>query len=245
MNISKKARAGIVAGAAIAAVSLTGIGAVAANAADSTTSSSSTTQARTAHAQEAALTGATADSVKAAVLAKYPGATVLKMEADTDEGVAYEAHITKADGTHAKVLLDSSFTVTGEAAGKGPHAGKGPKGDKGTQGATGTRVQETALTGATADSVKAAVLAKYPGATVTKMETDSDDGATYEAYITKADGTKAKVLLDSSFAVTGEKAWSQGKGPDGKGAPGQKHRGMHHGQNGTQPSAGATASSTN
>jgi uncharacterized membrane protein YkoI len=32
------------------------------------------------------------------------------------------------------------------------------------------------------------------------METDAD-GATYEAHITKADGSRATVLLDANFAV--------------------------------------------
>lgn len=33
------------------------------------------------------------------------------MKTDSD-GATYEAHITKADGTHATVLLDPNFTVT-------------------------------------------------------------------------------------------------------------------------------------
>ena len=63
------------------------------------------------------------------------------------------------------------------------------------------RSDETLLTGSTAAKVRAAVLAKYPGATFVRVETDSD--GVYEAHITKADGTQVAVEVDKSFAVTG------------------------------------------
>ena len=47
----------------------------------------------------------------------------------------------------------------------------------------------------------AAVLEEYPGATIERLETDSD-GA-YEAHITTTDGAQVTVELDDSFAVTG------------------------------------------
>ncbi|MEN8584477.1 hypothetical protein ABFP37_17410 [Burkholderia sp. RS01] len=50
------------------------------------------------------------------------------------------------------------------------------------------------------------------------METDAD-GATYEAHITKADGTRATVLLDANFKVTGTE---EGRG--GAGAAGLRRR---------------------
>ena len=71
---------------------------------------------------EVLLTGATAESVKAAALAANPGATVLRVENDA-EGATYEAHITKADGTRATVKLDASFTVTSTDADAGPGTG--------------------------------------------------------------------------------------------------------------------------
>lgn len=46
------------------------------------------------------------------------------------------------------------------------------------------------------------MLAEYPGATIDRLETDSD--GVYEAHITKADGTEVTVGVDKSFAVTGE-----------------------------------------
>ena len=60
---------------------------------------------------------------------------------------------------------------------------------------------EEVLTGDTATKVEAAVKAAQPDATIERMETDAD-GATYEAHITKADGTRATVLLDANFTVT-------------------------------------------
>jgi hypothetical protein len=61
---------------------------------------------------------------------------------------------------------------------------------------------EALLSGDTASKVKAAALAKLPGATIERVETDADGGSPYEAHVVKADGTEAEVLVDSSFQVT-------------------------------------------
>lgn len=66
------------------------------------------------------------------------------------------------------------------------------------------RSDETLLTGDTAAKVQAAALAKYPGAAVVRVETDSD--GVYEAHLTKADGTPVTVEVDKTFAVTGEES---------------------------------------
>jgi hypothetical protein len=60
---------------------------------------------------ETLLTGDTAAKVTAAVVAAYPNATIERVENDA-EGATYEAHIVQADGSHATVKLDDSFTVT-------------------------------------------------------------------------------------------------------------------------------------
>ena len=52
-----------------------------------------------------------------AALARYPGATVLRVETDSD-GV-YEAHLTTSDGRRVTVEVDKSFKVTGEESGPG------------------------------------------------------------------------------------------------------------------------------
>jgi hypothetical protein len=76
---------------------------------------------------------------------------------------------------------------------------------------------ETLLTSTTAEKVKAAALAAVPGGTIIRVETDSG-GATYEAHMTKSDGTQVTVKLDASFKVTATED-GFGSGPGG-GAPG-------------------------
>jgi hypothetical protein len=61
---------------------------------------------------ETLLTGDTASKVEAAAKAKLPGATIERVENDVDTGSAYEAHVTKANGSEAVVYVDSSFDVT-------------------------------------------------------------------------------------------------------------------------------------
>jgi uncharacterized membrane protein YkoI len=183
---------------ALAAVAALGLGGSAlANAATPNATPTATPNAKDSRpagggpgAGETALTGDTADKVKAAALAKVPG-TVLRVE--TDNGGVYEAHIRKADGTEVEVKVDKSFTVTATET----HADRG-HGDRGDRGG-GPGGGETALTGDTADKVKAAALAKVPG-TVLRVETDN--GGVYEAHIRKADGTEVEVKVDKSFTVT-------------------------------------------
>ena len=82
-----------------------------------------------------------------------------------------------------------------------PPSGSRPDPSKGGHvGRNGQR--ETLLTGDTAAKVKAAALAKVPGATVERVETDADHGSPYEAHVRKSDGTELEVLVDKSFAVT-------------------------------------------
>jgi hypothetical protein len=82
-----------------------------------------------------------------------------------------------------------------------PPSGSAPDPSKGGHvGPNGQR--ETLLTGDTAAKVKAAALAKVPGATVERVETDADHGSPYEAHLRKSDGTELEVLVDKSFAVT-------------------------------------------
>ena len=124
---------GLVAGGVLA-------GAMSANAADTTGSSTGSSssrystsaaasnpnpgdQSKPQRSDEQLLTGATAQSVTDAVTAKYPGATFVRVETDSD-GV-YEAHITKADGTSTIVQLDANYAITGEDAGGGPGGGHG------------------------------------------------------------------------------------------------------------------------
>ena len=113
------------------------------------------------------------------------------------------------------VIAGSLPAIAGSTANPTPSApGHGSaQGDRG--GDRHGRGDEKALTGTTADRVRAAALAKVPGATVDRLETDAD-GAAYEAHLTKPDGTRVTVKLDKSFAVTGVETG----GPGGHGHPG-------------------------
>ncbi len=78
---------------------------------------------------EKLLTGATRAKVLAAVQAKYPDATIQRVETDAD-GV-YEAHVVNA-GTPMIVQVGKDFTITGTQTGHGgDHDGDGPGGAEG------------------------------------------------------------------------------------------------------------------
>jgi predicted nucleic acid-binding Zn-ribbon protein len=66
------------------------------------------------------------------------------------------------------------------------------------------RSDEQLLTGDTATTVTDAALAKYPDATIQRVETDSD--GVYEAHIVTADGQQVVVGVDEDSSVTGTQA---------------------------------------
>ena len=78
---------------------------------------------RPQRSDETLLAGDTAAKVKAAALAKYPNATIVRLETDSD-GV-YEAHITNS-GSELIVQVGKDFTVTGTQTGHGGHGGPPP-----------------------------------------------------------------------------------------------------------------------
>jgi uncharacterized membrane protein YkoI len=137
---------------------------------------------------ETALTGETAEKVEAAAVARVAG-TVLRVE--TDAGGVYEAHIRKSDGTIVEVKVNRAFEVTAVEADRG-----GPGGRDHGPGGPGER----ALTGATAEKVEAAALARVKGGTVLRVETDR--GGVYEAHVRKADGPEVEVKVNGAFEVT-------------------------------------------
>ena len=65
-----------------------------------------------------------------APLAKYPGATVIRVENDED-GAEYEAHLKLADGSVVTVEFDSSFNITGDHEGFADASKGGPQGPHG------------------------------------------------------------------------------------------------------------------
>jgi uncharacterized membrane protein YkoI len=68
--------------------------------------------------KEELLTSDAAAKATAAGLAAVPGGTVERVENDA-EGTAYEAHMTKADGTHVTVKLDANFALVEVQEGHG------------------------------------------------------------------------------------------------------------------------------
>lgn len=90
-----------------------------------------TDPSRPMRSDEQLLTGDTLVKVTAAVKAKEPGATIERVETDS-EGV-YEAHLVRADGTHITVQVGADFTVTAVQEG-GPNGSGGPGGSGGRDG---------------------------------------------------------------------------------------------------------------
>lgn len=75
------------------------------------------------------------------------------------------------------------------------------------------------MTGADLATARSAALKAVPGGTAYRLETDAD-GATYEAHMTKADGTPVTVKFDKSFTVTAIQDGMGAGGPGGHaGAP--------------------------
>ena len=73
--------------------------------------------------------------LKAAALKAVPGGAVYRVETDAGDG-AYEAHMTKADGTLVTVKFDKSLAVTKveQGMGQGDPAQGGPAGGPGGPG---------------------------------------------------------------------------------------------------------------
>jgi hypothetical protein len=78
------------------------------------------------------------------------------------------------------------------------------------------RSDETLLTGDTASKVTALALAKVPGGTIVRVETDADGHAAYEAHMVDASGNPVTVYVDTSFNVVSVQSGGPAGGP---GAP--------------------------
>jgi hypothetical protein len=143
-----------------------------------------------------------AAKVKQAALDKVPGATVLRTEAGGPYSTPYHAHIKTSDGKLQIVLVNGSFEATAVQADRGPRGRGGPGGVGGGR-FPGDHKPETALTGETKQKVEDAVLARYPGATTVRTETNTDGDAPYESHITTTDGKELEVLVNKDFEVVG------------------------------------------
>jgi len=80
---------------------------------------------------ETLLTGDALSKVTAIANAKVPGGTIIRIETDADGNAAYEAHMTKSDGTPVTVYVDKDFNFvsvdTGGPGGAGRHGGMPPQ----------------------------------------------------------------------------------------------------------------------
>ena len=60
---------------------------------------------------ETLLTGDAESKVRAAALGAVSGGTIVRVETDADGHAAYEAHMTRSDGTPVTVYVDKSYNV--------------------------------------------------------------------------------------------------------------------------------------
>ena len=117
--------------------------------------------------------------------------------------------------------------------GEGGQPGESATGDGNTDPTKPMRADERLLTGETADKVTAAAKAKEPGATIERVQTDSD--GVYEAHMVRADGTHITAQVGADFQVTNVVVGGAGKGshdPAGGASNGQ-----------TPPASGSMGSS--
>ena len=63
------------------------------------------------------------------------------------------------------------------------------------------RSDETPLTGDTAAKVRELALAKVPGGTIVRVETDADGNAAYEAHLVRSDGSPVTVYVSKQLEV--------------------------------------------
>lgn len=123
-------------------------------------------------------------------------------------------------GSAANAANDTATTVSDSSNGTtsntdAPPAGnQQPAHDPSQGGHVANGVTETVLTGSDAEKAKAAALAAVPGGTVERVENEADGNGTYEAHMTKSDGSRITVYMDANFNVTST--------ADGPGAPNHK-----------------------
>lgn len=129
--------------------------------------------------------------------------TIATLAAAACLGAGGWAVAASTNGTTTTATTGPQQTVQAATPGYGqpPAAPQGQQGQP-PAGAMPQRSDEKLLTGDDAAKAKAAALAKVPGATVVRVETDADGGGVYEAHITKSDGAPATILMDKSFTVT-------------------------------------------
>jgi hypothetical protein len=156
-------------------------------------------------------------------------------------GVVAGAIVTGTSGASA-----ATNPTTAEGSGS-PGYGRSSSGAEGPSGESApARGDEKAVTAEQSAKLKAAALVAVPGGTVDRIETDAGD-ATYEAHMTKSDGTRVTVKFDANYVVTAvEDGMGKGDPQDGSG-PGAHGGGRPEGRgpgSGSDPEGGSSESST-
>ena len=128
-----------------------------------------------------------------------------------------------AGGAALAVTASAAATTDSVTRGAGETTGK-------PDPSTSKRSDEHLLTGTTASKVRAAARAKYPNATIERVETDSD--GVYEAHVVTSAGQHLIVQVGKDFAVTGT---DTGGGPGGRHGD---HDGDHGGDHDGPPPSG-------
>jgi hypothetical protein len=105
---------------------------------------------------------------------------------------------TIAGGALGASLVGTAGAQTSSSSGSASATATAPDPSQG--GHTANGVTETLLTGDTAAKVTAAAQGAVSGATIDRVETDAE-GAAYEAHMTKSDGSKVTVKVNSDFSV--------------------------------------------
>ncbi|MCU1599782.1 MAG: hypothetical protein JWO22_491 [Frankiales bacterium] len=192
---------GLVAGGVLA-------GSMTANAAETTrsygsASGSTTTAPAKGASSDTAVTGTTADQVKAAVKAKYSTVTITTVRKDPDG--SYDALGTDASGN--SVFYDVSADLKTVTAGAGG----------GHRGGGGGASKDTAVTGTEATDVKAAVKAKYSTVTITTVRKDAD--GSYDALGTDASGNSVFYDVSKDLKTVTANAGGRGHGSGTAPAP--------------------------
>ncbi len=95
----------------------------------------------------------------------------------------------------------NTTTTTGAAGSYAATAPGTPQPGRSVDESKSQRPDEHLLSGDTASKIRAAALAKYPGATVLRVETDSD--GVYEAHLVTTGGQRVTVEVGKDFKVTG------------------------------------------
>ena len=105
-------------------------------------------------------------------------------------------------GVLAGTLTANAASTTSSAAGSYAATAPGaPQAGRTVDESKSQRPDEHLLTGDTASKVRAAALARYPGARVLRVETDSD--GIYEAHLITTSGQRVTVEVGRDFKVTG------------------------------------------